>query len=137
MAALSAKRATDSRNLGKTHVYLMKASTTVYAGGMVQLDSNGLAIPAGASASNKGVVGVALETVTSAASGSYYVTVQEGEFKFAADTIAQGSVGSLVYADDDQTIDETQAANCPKAGILEEVVSASEGWVRIERAHTV
>jgi Uncharacterized conserved protein (DUF2190) len=137
MSAATAKRATDSRNLGNTHVYLMKASTTIYAGTMVMLDSNGLAVPAGASASNKGVVGVALESVTSAASGSYYVTVQEGEFKFAGDTLAQGSVGGLVYADDDQTIDETQASNCPKAGILEEVVSASEGWVRIARSATL
>lgn len=135
--AASAKRATDSRNLGLTHPYLMKASTQIWAGAMVMLDSNGLAVPAGASASNKGVVGVALESVLSAASGSYFVTVQEGEFKFAGDTLAQGSVGSLVYADDDITIDETQASNCPKAGILEEVVSASEGWVRIQRAHTV
>jgi len=131
MAALSAARMTKSRGLGRKVKYLMKASTTCYQGGMVCIDSSGLAIPAAAASGNRAVVGVAVASVTSASSGSYYVEVLEGEFLFAADTLEQDDVGVIVYADDDQTIDETQASNAPVAGRLIEYVSASEGWVRI------
>ena len=131
MAALSAKRVTKSRGITRKTRYLMEASTTCYAGGMVCIKSTGVAIPAAAASGNKQVVGVAAATVTSAASGSYYVECLEGEFNFAADTLQQEDVGAIVYADDDQTIDETQASNAPVAGKLIEYVSASEGWVRI------
>ena len=131
MAALSAKRVTKSRGITRKTRYLMKASETCYAGGMVCLASTGLAIPAAAASGNKQVVGVAAATVTSAASGSYYVECLEGEFNFAADTLEQEDVGAIVFADDDQTIDETQASNALTAGKLIEYVSASEGWVRI------
>ena len=131
MAALSAKRVTKSRGITRKTRYLMKASTTCYAGGMVCLDSNGLAIPAAAASGNKQVVGVAAATVTSAASGDYFVEALEGEFNFAATSIAQSNVGDIVYAEDDQTVDETSGSNEPTAGKLIEYVSASEGWVRI------
>lgn len=131
--ALSAARATQSRALGTIHRKLMKASTTIYAGSLVMLDSNGLALPAAASASNKGVVGVATETVTSAASGSYYVHVQEGIFLFDATSIAQGNENSLMYASADNTFDETQGVNEPVAGRLVEYVSATSGWIYVGR----
>jgi hypothetical protein len=130
-AALSSARVTASKNPGAIKWYKMKASTTVYAGGLVMLDSDGLALPAAASASNHGVVGVALQTKTSAASGTYKIQVQEGWFLFAGDTLEQADVGVLVYADDDQTIDETAAANAPLVGMLVEYVGASEGWVHV------
>lgn len=130
MAALTAKRATDSRNLGQTRVYKMAGSTTIYAGGLVMLKSDGYAKTAAALASNKGVVGVAMETVVnSGADGAKEITVQEGEFLLGATSIAQVSIGSAVYASDDQTIDETQGSNEPKVGLLTEVVSSTSGWV--------
>lgn len=132
MTALSAARLTKSRNVkGGSPRYLMAASTTIYQGSMVMLNSSGLAVPAAAAASNKGVVGVARKSVTSAGSGSYYVEVDEGEFLFAGTTLAQSGTGGLVYAEDDQTVDETQGTNEPKAGLLVEYVSASSAWVRI------
>jgi hypothetical protein len=136
MAALTAARATDSRNLGPKSVKKVAGSTTIFQGGLVMTKSDGYAAPAGASASNKGCPGVALETVVnSGADGAATVAVQEGEFLFAGDTLAQASVDGVVYADDDQTVDETQATNCPVAGILTEVVSASQGWVRVGLAY--
>jgi hypothetical protein len=137
MAAATAIRPTASRNLGNKRAYLMKASTTIYAGTLVMVNSSGTAEPAAASASNKGVVGVATESKTSAASGSYWITVQEGEFKFGATSIAQSDVGDLMYAVDDQTIDETDPTNTPKAGYLTEYISATEGWVKVERDATL
>ena len=130
MAALSAKRVTKSRRLGHKTKYLMKASTTIYAGGMVVCES-GLAIPAANGANNSNVCGVAVETVTRAASGDYYSEVQEGAFLLGAASSAQANVIGTVYAKDDQTVDETAASNDPTAGRLIEFVSSTSGWVRI------
>jgi signal peptide peptidase SppA len=128
--ALSAARATQSKASG-IKWYKMKASTTIYAGGLVMVDSNGLALPAAASATNHGVMGVATETKTSAASGTTKINVAEGYFLFDATSIAQANVGSVMYASDDRTFDETQGANEPVAGILVEYVGATSGWLYI------
>jgi hypothetical protein len=131
--ALSAARVTDCRYTGQSKRYLMKASDTIYAGGLVMVNSSGTAEPAAASASNAGVVGVAQTTVTAAASGSYYITVTSGVLcKFAGTTLGQDDVGDVVYAEDDQTVDETAGSNEPVAGVLLQYVSASEGWVLID-----
>lgn len=129
-AALSAARATQSKPQG-IKTFKMKASTTIYAGGMVMIDTNGLALPAAASASNHGVVGVATQTKTSASSGTYTIQVSEGYFLFAATSIAQANTGSVMYASADDTFDETQGANEPVAGVLVEYVSATSGWLYI------
>lgn len=131
MAALTAARATESKDLGPKRRYKMAVSTTIYAGGMVMLNSSGLAVPAVAAAANQGVVGIATSTVTSPASGDTYIVVQEGTFKLAATSIADTSVGLLVYASDDQTVDETQGVNEPRVGFLVEVISSTSGWVAI------
>jgi len=128
---LSAARPGGSSNPGAIKRYLMKASTTIYAGGLVMLDSNGKALPAAAAAGNQGVVGVATETVTSGSSGNYYIKCQEGWFKLDGTTLSQTDVGYLVYAEDDHTVDETRAATEPVAGMLLEVVDASTAWVYV------
>lgn len=111
--------------------YLMKASTVITAGNLVMIDSAGLALVAAASASNKGCVGVATSTVTSAASGSYYIDVAQGDFLVDATSIAQTAVMGLVYASAAATVDETQGSNEPIAGMLIEYVSSTSGWVRV------
>jgi len=136
MAALSAARITKSKNLGAIKRHPCGVDI-IYAGGMVMIDSAGYAMPAAAASANNGVVGVATETIdnSSGSAGDLNVKVQEGWFLFAGDTLEQEDVGHVVYADDDQTIDETQASNAPVVGILMELVSASSGWVAI--GHTV
>jgi hypothetical protein len=129
--ALSADRYTTSKNAGSFKRYLMKASTTIYKGSMVMINSSGTAEPAAAQASNQGVVGVATKQVTSGASGSYYVVCAEGWYKFAGTTLGQDDVGITVYAEDDQTVDETVGTNEPVAGLLIEYISASEAWIHI------
>ena len=131
MAALSAKRVTKSRRLGHKVKYLMKASTTCYQGGIVVLDSSGLAIPAAAASGNKQAVGIAVASVTSAASGSYYIEVMEGEFLLTADAITQAHTGDMMFCNDDQTFDDTQGSNEPALGKLIEFVSTTSGWVRV------
>lgn len=127
--ALSAMRTTKSRNLLLVRQYLMKASTTIYSGGMVMLNTSGTLEPAAASATAKKVVGIALATKTSAASGNYYVEVQEGSFLLEGTTLSQSDVGSFVYAEDDQTVDNATGSNEIVAGVLVQYVSASSGWV--------
>ncbi len=132
MVALSAKSVRASRRLGKMVSYSAGVGT-IYAGALVMIDTNGFALPAAASAGNNGCVGVAIATVDNSggSAGDLKVTVQEGEFLLAASTIAQANVGELAYAEDDNTVDETQATNEPVAGVFVEFVSASEAWVAV------
>jgi hypothetical protein len=138
MAALTDNRTTASRKLGVKSEIPVAAAVTIYAGSMVMVDSAGYARPAAASVTNRGVPGVATAKADNAsgAAGAIKVEVQEGEFLFAADTLGQDDLGAIMYADDDQTIDETQATNCPRVGYLAEYVSASSGWVRIGLAES-
>lgn len=111
--------------------YKMANSSQVYKGGLVMINSAGLALAAAASASNKGCVGVATESKLSGTGGNDWIEVEEGEFLFAGDTLAQTAINALLFADDDNTVDETQAADCPVAGMCSEFVSASAAWVRV------
>lgn len=130
-AALSASRATECKG-GSTKSYLMLASETIYSGSMVMVNSAGTVESAAASASNNGVVGVAQETKTSASSGSYWIKVtSDAVCKFAGLSLAQTAVGELMYAQDDQTVDETAGANQPIAGLLVQFDSSTVGWVLI------
>lgn len=134
MAALTAKRLTESRNAGNPIKYKMADNVTIYAGGLVMINSSGLAQAAAASASNNGCVGVAAETVTNPSGGTKDIEVLEGEFKFAAASVAQANVGEIMYASDDQTVDETQGANEPRAGIMTEFISTTSCWLRVSLA---
>jgi hypothetical protein len=130
--ALSAARATECKSGGTTKSYLMLASETIYAGSLVMINSAGTAESAAASASNNGVVGVSQTTKTSAASGEYWIGVTTDVIcKFVGTSLAQTAVGELMYAADDQTVDETAGANQPIAGLLVQYVSATSGWVLI------
>lgn len=133
MAALAADKVVASRNLGAKLQYPVVASDIIYAGSIVMIDSAGYANPAAASVTNNGCVGIAVEKADNASgsAGAVDVEVQEGEFLLDATTAAQTIVGDLVYAEDDQTIDETQGSNEPRAGIATEFVSASSVWVRM------
>lgn len=132
MTALSAARMTQSRNLGDTLTYKL-AAVKVYAGGICMLDSAGYARPAAASVSNNGCVGVFAETADNSggAAGALRALVQEGEFLFTGTTLVQTVVGDPVYAEDDQTIDETQTGNEPLAGFCTELVSSTKAWVKM------
>lgn len=133
--ALAAARLTASKNQGAIKRYLMTDSITIYAGSLVMIVDAGTVEAAAATASNQGVAGVALETKTSG-TADMYIQVQEGWFLFAGDTLEQGDVGLPVYADDDQTVDETASTNAPCAGVLMEYVSASSGWVHVALTYT-
>ena len=111
MTALSASRITKSRGITRQTSYLMKASTTIHEGGMITIDNGGHAVPAAAGSGFSQVVGIAATSVTSAASGSYYIDALEGEFLLVADAITQAHVGSQMFANDDQTFDDKAPTN--------------------------
>ena len=130
MTALAAEKQPDSKNLMGVVRYKMAASTVIYAGAMVCINASGLAVPAADTSGFKSVVGVAMQSVTSAASGNYYVQVQEGDFLLEASSITQAHVGDVLVVVDDATVDNT-STNSIKAGPLVEFVSSTAGWVRL------
>lgn len=129
MAAITTAVNRQRRGSSRKASYLMTASTTIPKGALVQVDlTTGLAKNAVAGALDP-VVGVASETVVSAASGSYYIEVEfDCEFLFAASSIAQGSVGDAMLVVDNNTIDETSAGSAT-VGALTQYISSTSGWV--------
>ena len=125
MAALTKARATK-RYAGTTGVLLsygVAASTTIYAGALVALNAAGHAVPAADTAGLK-VVGVAEETVKSGTTaGGDKVLVRRGavyafENAAGANALAAGDLATVCYVADDQTVQDTGAANDVKAGVL-------------------
>ena len=108
------------------------AAVKCYAGGIAMLDSAGYATPAAASVSNNGCVGVFNETVdnSAGAAGDLSAEVVSGTFLFVGTTVLQASAGDVLYAEDDQTVDETQGSNEPRAGFCAGI-SGSNAWVKM------
>jgi hypothetical protein len=129
MAALTAARDTKARGSTgpfATDLYLkMKASATIFQGGLVVVDgTTGLAEPATAAAS-KFVAGVAQETVVSAASGTYYVRVKRGVHKLAnkaGDLVTDALTLRDCTIEDDQTVRAT-ATGSSRAGKVIQIES--------------
>ncbi len=126
--ALSNDRVTQLKSLG-AKAYPVKASTTIYAGSLVCLDTGGYAVPAADTAAFT-CVGVAhAKAVGGAASGDVWVLVNAPVIAlFAATSITQAMVGTMMYVADDQTFDNT-STNGIMAGILLEYVSTTSGWI--------
>lgn len=121
MTALSAdaRRAKYNLEHARKTPYLMAASTTIYANGLVAVNASGLAVPA-ADTANLKVVGIAAAGVTSAASGSYYVEVYAGvEADFASSGLDQTDVGKVCVVTDDNTVtDAATATNDISVGVV-------------------
>lgn len=132
MAAITRARQVQTRNLGAPHKLKM-AAEKIWAGALVMMNAAGYLANAAANASNAGCWGIAQETVDNSggAAGDKEITIQECEVLLDATSIAVGDNGSPVYASDNHTIDETQGANEPRAGILVEFVSSTSGWVKV------
>lgn len=133
MAAATKDRNTELKvDLGLKS-YPVKASTKIYKGTLVAIDSAGYAIPAADAASNR-VVGVADAQAdnSSGANGDINLKVRTGVAKFTASSITQAMVGQIMYVVDDQTFDEALGTNGVKAGRLLEFISATEGWLLVQ-----
>lgn len=135
MTALAANRNTISKE-PRFLPFPVAASTTIYKGSMVCLDANGYAVPAADTSGYSNVVGVAREKVdnSTGSAGDKTVVCELGVFKFAATSITQAMVGTTMYVEDDQTVDDVAGvSNNIRAGILVEYISSTAGWLLIDR----
>jgi len=131
MAALAADRDTHRKEIGLFN-YPVAASTTIYKGGMVALDTDGFLVPASDTA-DLIVVGWAAEYVDNSggSDGDEDCEVREGIARFAATSITAAMRGTLMYVVDDQTFDETDPGNSVVAGILVGYEDTDDGWLQI------
>ncbi len=130
--ALSNDRITQRKEPGRKS-YPVAASTLIYAGALVALNTSGYAVPAADTVGFK-VVGIAhLRADNSAGSnGDINVLVDAPILAlFDATSITQAMVGQRMYVVDDHTFDDTKGTNGISAGILAEYVSTTSGWLFI------
>jgi hypothetical protein len=127
MTALAKARNTLNKHIpGLLQAFKIAASTKIYAGSLVAINSSGYAVPAGATAGHR-VIGRADETIdnSAGANGALSVRVEQGCFKWtnsAGSAVAQSGVGAVCYVEDDNTV-ASSASNSIVAGIVVEVES--------------
>jgi hypothetical protein len=135
MSVLTRDRVTKYRE-GVEVEFPVAAATKIFAGSLVCVNAEGLAVPA-ADTSGYTFVGVAQEQVdnNSGSAGDKVVRVRRtGVFEFDAANLAQAMVGQPMFAVDDQTFaDAAGATNDVKVGVLVKYVSVSKGWIDIAR----
>lgn len=130
-------------NDGLTASFVMKASTTIEQNQLVMLAvATGLVEPAADDTTGMKFVGVALETVTSAASGTYKVRCAIGSPTVCMTVTGSGGSGVLVQADIGKpaaVVNATQFTvagtnNDAVAGVLVGVLegSTTKGYVRLD-----
>jgi hypothetical protein len=141
MAALTADR--DTLIIAKPSLkgYPVLNDTTIFKGGIVAVDATGFLIPATDTAGIR-VVGVADEQIVSPstdADGDKMCRVRSGEiYDFAASSITQAMLGSIMYVVDDQTFDDAAGpTNDIAVGVLIEFISTTRGKVFIPTGGTV
>jgi hypothetical protein len=129
--ALTAGRNTAIKQRGREINLKLKASTTIYIGSMVAVDTNGLAVPASNTASYLVIGRADGDTVTSAASGDYFIRVNKGVHKWANSSgapVVQATVGKNCLVEDDQTVTIT-ASNNVVAGVVDSIDADGGIWV--------
>lgn len=113
------------------------ASTKIYAGSLVAVNSAGYAVP-GADTAGLRFMGVAMQNVDNSAgsNGDKNVVVRRaGVFDFNGNTLTQASVGTVMYLYDDETIAPASVTtNDIPCGRLVQYISATRGVVDIGQA---
>ena len=130
MAALTSNRDTVER-ASRLFSFPVAASTKIYQGSLVALNSSGLAVPVTATTTLK-VVGRAemLADNSAGLASAINVQVKRGCFRFAnGESITLASVGATAYGFDDQTV-KTTATGLSAAGVIRDV-DANGVWIEI------
>ncbi|MGB0972795.1 MAG: hypothetical protein ACPGVG_17825 [Mycobacterium sp.] len=128
MAALSASRPRSHDRAALTGRYPVSASTTIWDGAIVAIDTDGYAVPAADTASFE-VVGIARKKAdnSSGSDGDIDVYVDNLVLEEGLDAtgLAQTQVGRVVSVSDDQTVTDAAAAtNDVKVGRLMRLYSS-------------
>lgn len=140
MTALTADFNARTRPGGSMRVdaYPVAASTTIYKGGIVAINSSGYAVPAGDTAGHR-VAGIAVKKADNASGSAGDIDVQVESLvvvRLPATSITQAMLFDPVYVVDDNTVDDAAGAtNEVFAGYLVEYESATAGWVLIPGPH--
>jgi len=130
--ALTADRITALKQPG-LQSYLVKGTTQMFAGGFAAINSSGFALP-GADAAGLVIVGITKNQADNSAGSDGDIRVQvEGPVRarLKATSITQAMVGLPMYVVDDETFDDAVGNNGIFAGILDEYISATEGWLLV------
>ncbi len=131
MGALSQDRNTPSRE-GVITSHDVAATTKIYGGSIVMLDSSGNAAPATA-ASGLICAGCAEEQVdnSSGSAGDLKVKVRKGTRRFAnGASITKADIGDLAFALDDQTVGKTGTSRSAVGRIVD--VDSDGVWVDMD-----
>lgn len=153
MAILTAYRDTPKRDpvVPDLMQIPIAANTKIFVGGMVALDVNGRAVPAGTAAAVGPVIGIAQppyqpvggfsdrydNSAAGSVAGAQIVIVRQGVFKLnsgtGVDAVVQANVGQDVYAIDDNTVGLTPGAGATSRSRAGKVHSIDAGdstpWV--------
>lgn len=133
MTALSAP-AEVPRKLPDLQAFPVAATTTIYKGSHVCLNTSGYAV-AGADTVGYRYVGIAYETADNSGgvAGDKSIRIHiDGAFLMTCTSITQAMVGRIMYLVDSGTVDESGVTAWIPVGILEEFKSTTQGWVRIK-----
>lgn len=128
----AATKSIDTPELSRDIVALpIAANTTIFAGTLVAVDSNGRAVPASDTAGLR-VIGRAEEEKTCGpAAGAELVIVKRGIFRFgnsATDAVDANDLGKTCFVEDDNTVSETGGTHKVRAGRVVQV-DAQGVWV--------
>lgn len=136
MSAATSGRVTKQVILGKFSAPIA-ATTTIWAGTLVALDSAGRAVPASTATGLRAVGRAATNggldkwDNSAGAAGAFQVEIEEGIFFWgnsaAGDAIAQAQVGLACYAVDDQTVAKTSNAGARSVAGVVRYVDAADG----------
>lgn len=137
MAALTSDRNTEY-SLGDLLSVPVAASTRIFAGSLVCVNTAGYAVPAADTAGLK-FVGVATAQADNrnGSDGDLSVVVRRrGRYKYDYNgALVQAGLGASVYAVDDQTVDAANGvSNDILVGSVARIVDSGECWVDIDHA---
>jgi len=140
MAVLTAMTARQTRNdaLASYATYTCTTGTTIYEGSLVMVTlATGLALP-GADTASCGFVGIATNTVVSAAAGTL-INVKFGheELLGANATLAAVTGSACVIFDSDLVTTAAAATNDVKVGEVVQAVGTTAAWVKIRGPQSI
>lgn len=138
--AAATKEINTPERIGQVVAYPLAASTKIFAGTLVGLNSSGNAVPAADTAGLR-VVGLAQETVDNSAgsAGDLKVATKHGVFKLnnsGTDAVDADDKGKICFVEDDNTVSETGTTHKVKAGRVLDV-DADGVWVNTAAAAVV
>lgn len=132
MAALTADKEV-TQSLAGLYAFPVAASTTIYKGAMVCLNSSGYLVPA-ADTAGYVFVGIAYERVDNSAGSAgdrWCRVLGEGVFPVVTAGASQAWLGQAAYITDDQTVNVTGGTNKVLCGYVARYDSATAIYIRI------